>query len=187
VNSFDPRGPPDIHRTTGAHTSVTSVWFHSGERQFPSSSPPILVNVSSLALPPIVSQSVSQFQDFDVTVGGREVAKRARPTFTPLSSVRPRSVKAHREAEKRARPTFTPLSSVRPRSQSHRRRLSDRGRTDKTGYVTWQSALGHKATAASFIRQPIGSPRRASSLASRRACSATLSWSAAPRYARRVR
>jgi hypothetical protein len=29
VNSFDPRGPPDSHRTTGACTSVASVWLHS--------------------------------------------------------------------------------------------------------------------------------------------------------------
>ena len=38
----------------------------------------------------------------------REVEKRVRPTFTPLSSVHPRSVKAHQEVEKRVRPTFTP-------------------------------------------------------------------------------
>ena len=58
------------------------------------------MNVSSLAPSPIKSlgQSVSQCQDFDVTVRGWEVEKRFRPTFTPLSAVRPRSVKTHREA-----------------------------------------------------------------------------------------
>ena len=70
--------------------------------------------------------------------------KRVRPTFTPLSAVRPRSVKTHREVGKRVSPTFTPLSVVRPRSQSHRRRLY-RLTVDA---MTWRSALGHKVTGA---------------------------------------
>ena len=46
----------------------------------------ILVNVSSLAPSHHVSQSVSQFQDSDVTVRGWEVAKRCWTDFTPLSA-----------------------------------------------------------------------------------------------------
>ena len=36
--------------------------------------------------------------------------------FTPLSAVRPRSVKTHREVGKRVRPTFTPLTVRGPPS-----------------------------------------------------------------------
>ena len=62
------------------------------------------MNVSSLAPSPF--KSVSQCQDFDVTVRGWEVEKRVRPTFTPLSAVRPRSVNTHREVEKKVQTDF---------------------------------------------------------------------------------
>ena len=73
--------------------------------------------------------------------------KRSRPTFTPLSAVRPRSVKTHQEVEKGS----DRLLRHCPRSTPGQKATGAASLTvggHMTGYVTWQSALGHKATGA---------------------------------------
>ena len=75
----------------------------------------ILVNVSSLAPSHHVSQSVSQFHDFDVTVRGWEVEKRLRPTLRhcPRSALGRSKPTGRREAETRCRPTLAARAAAR--------------------------------------------------------------------------